>query len=291
MSKFIGTGVAVITPFTIDNKVDYPALERIINHLIENGIDYLVVMGSTAEAATLDKNEKDELRSFFVKITKGRVPLVIGVGGNNTAKVVEEIRTTDFTGYDAVLSVSPSYNKPSQEGIYQHFKEIALVSSLPIILYNVPGRTGKNIEPDTVVRLANDFDNIIGIKEAAGDMIQVLELIQKKPDNFLIISGDDMIALPMTLAGGAGVISVIAQGIPNDFSRMIQLGLQNKAKEAFTLQYKMMDAINLIFEEGNPTGIKSMLHTQSFCENIVRLPLVEASEKLQNKIMTFLKEY
>jgi 4-hydroxy-tetrahydrodipicolinate synthase len=291
MSKFIGTGVAVITPFTTDNRIDYPALERIINHLIENGIDYLVVMGSTAEAATLDKNEKDELRSFFVKITKGRVPLVIGVGGNNTAKVVEEIRTTDFTGYDAVLSVSPSYNKPSQEGIYQHFKEIALVSSLPIILYNVPGRTGKNIEPDTVVRLANDFDNIIGIKEAAGDMIQVLELIQKKPDNFLIISGDDMIALPMTLAGGAGVISVIAQGIPNDFSRMIQLGLQNKAKEAFTLQYKMMDAINLIFEEGNPTGIKSMLHTQSFCENIVRLPLVEASEKLQNKIMTFLKEY
>ncbi len=291
MSDFTGTGVAVITPFTKENTIDYPALSKIINHLINRGIDYLVVMGSTAEAATLNKDEKDSLRAFFVKETQGRVPLVLGIGGNNTARVVAEIKATDVTGYQAILSVSPSYNKPSQEGIYRHFKAVAEASPLPIILYNVPGRTGINMMPETVIRLAQDFDSIIGIKEAAGDIVQALSLIQKKPDNFLIISGDDMIALPMTLAGGAGVISVIAQGLPSDFSSMIRLGLKGEASKAYTIQYRLMDSIDLIFEEGNPTGIKELLRQQNYCSNKVRLPLVEATKTLQNRIQLFLKEY
>ncbi|HHB52783.1 MAG TPA: 4-hydroxy-tetrahydrodipicolinate synthase, partial [Saprospiraceae bacterium] len=201
------------------------------------------------------------------------------------------IKATDLTGYQAILSVSPSYNKPSQEGIYRHFKAVAEASPLPIILYNVPGRTGINMMPETVIRLAQDFDSIIGIKEAAGDIVQALSLIQKKPDNFLIISGDDMIALPMTLAGGAGVISVIAQGLPSDFSSMIRLGLKGEASKAYTIQYRLMDSIDLIFEEGNPTGIKELLRQQNYCSNKVRLPLVEATKTLQNRIQLFLKEY
>ena len=289
MKKFIGTGVAVITPFKADFQIDYNALSRIIANLLQNGIDYLVVLGSTAEAATINPDEKKELMAFFVRETQGKVPLVLGLGGNNTRKVVDEIQQTDGAGFDAILSVVPSYNKPSQEGIYQHFKSISLASPLPVIVYNVPGRTGINMRPDTVLRLANDFNNIIGIKEAAGDMVQILELIKNKPDDFLVISGDDMLALPITLAGGAGVISVIAQALPKDFSSMIRLGLKGQVSEAFALQYQMMEAIDLIFEEGNPTGIKAMLYEQSFCDNVLRLPLVKASESLQNRIAHFIK--
>jgi len=289
MDKFIGTGVAVITPFNKDKSIDFDALTAIINHLINNGIDYLVAMGSTAEAATLSSDEKNILRKLFIKVVAGRVPLVIGIGGNNTAQVVAEVQSTNLEGYDAILSVSPSYNKPSQEGVYQHYKAIAQVSPLPIIMYNVPSRTGKNMEPDTVIRLANDFPNLIGVKEAAGTMPQILELIQKKPKDFLVISGDDLLALPLTLAGGVGVISVIAQGVPKEFSQMINLGLEGKVKEAFVIHYRLMDAIDLIFEEGNPTGIKAMLNEQDFCENYVRLPLVEATKSLQNRIKVFLQ--
>lgn len=290
MKKFIGTGVAVITPFKKDKSVDFDALTKIINRLLNNGIEYLIVLGSTAEAATLNNNEKEAIRNHFIKTVKGRVPLVVGIGGNDTSQVVVEIQQTDLTGFDAILSVSPSYNKPSQEGIYQHFKAISEVSPLPIIMYNVPGRTGKNMEPNTVVRLANDFKNLIGIKEAAGEMPQILELIHKKPKEFLIISGDDMLALPLTLAGGVGVISVIAQGLPKDFSDMIRLGLQGKPAEAFALHYKLMESIDLIFEEGNPTGIKAMLYRQGFCENELRLPLVPATKALQSKINDFLSK-
>jgi len=290
MNKFIGTGVAVITPFKKDRSIDYTALTKIINRLLENGIDYLIVLGSTAEAATLSEVEKEKVRKHFIETVKGRVPLVVGIGGNDTAAVVSEIKTTNLSGFDAILSVSPSYNKPSQEGIYQHFKAIAKESPLPVIMYNVPGRTGKNMEPRIVVRLANDFKNLIGIKEAAGEMPQILELIRKKPKDFLIISGDDMLALPLVLAGGVGVISVIAQGLPKEFSSLIRLGLEGKPNEAFKIHYDIMESIDLIFKEGNPTGIKAMLFEQGYCENVLRLPLVAATESLQGEIKLFLKE-
>ena len=287
MSKFNGTGVAVITPFHSDLSVDFESLTRIINHLIQNGIEYLVALGSTAEAATLTDIEKTQIAAHFVSVNKGRVPLVIGIGGNHTQALIEELQSRDLTGFDAVLSVSPAYNKPSQEGLYQHFKALAVASPIPIILYNVPGRTAKNMEPKTVIRLAQDFKNIIGIKEAAGDMAQALELLRTKPDGFDVISGDDMLALPMTLAGGAGVISVIGQGLPRAFSDAIRLGLVGNAKEAYALHYKLMPAIDMIFAEGNPAGIKAMLAHQGFCENVLRLPLTPVSNQLNEAIKRF----
>ncbi len=291
MKKFTGTGVAVVTPFKQDKSIDYDALTNIINHQIDKGIDYLVVLGSTAEAATLFPDEKERIRRHFVKTVEGRIPLVVGIGGNNTLQVVDELKNTDLSGFDGILSVSPSYNKPSQEGIYRHYKAIAAVSPLPVIMYNVPGRTGMNMDPVTVIRLAKDFTNLVGIKEAAGSMPQILELIHKKPKDFLIISGDDLLALPLSLAGGAGVISVIAQGLPTDFSKMIRLGLNGKSKEAFELHYKIMESIDLIFEEGNPTGIKALLYEQGFCGRTLRLPLVVATKELQVRIKEFLNNY
>ena len=290
-SLFVGTGVAVVTPFTKENTIDYPSLSNIIKNLLDNGIEYLVVLGSTAEAVTLSSKEKDDLRAFFVKETKGKVPLVLGIGGNDTAAVIQEIKTTNLQGFQAILSVVPPYNKPSQEGIYQHFKAIADTSPLPVIVYNVPSRTGKNMQPETLVRLAQDCSKIIGVKEASGDMVQALEMIKTLPKDFLVISGDDMIALPMTLAGGAGVISVMAQGLPKDFSSMIRLGLEGDTKKAYTIQYKIMTGIDLIFEEGNPTGIKEMLSQQSLCANNVRLSLIAATESLQQKIQVFIQHY
>ena len=281
---FTGTAAALITPFKKDKSIDFEALTTIINHQINFGIDYIVVLGSTGEAATLSSYEKEAIKKHFVKIVAGRLPLVVGVGGNDTAQVVAEMQQIDFTGFDAILSVSPSYNKPSQEGIYQHYKALSEASPLPIIMYNVPGRTGMNMTPDTVIRLANDFKNIIGIKEAAGEMPQILALLHKKPKDFLVISGDDMLALPLVLAGGAGVISVIAMGFPSEFSTMIHLGMAGETKEAFKIHYRLMDAINWIFEEGNPTGIKALLHKQDFCENELRLPLVKSSERLLDKM-------
>ncbi len=291
MKDFKGTGVALVTPFFEDKSIDFVSLTRIVNFQIENGVNYLVCLGSTAEAATLTNNEKRAVRRHIVDVVDSRVPLVVGVGGNDTAAIIKELKETDFNGFKAILSVSPAYNKPSQEGVYQHFKAILENSPLPVILYNVPSRTGSNILPETVMRLANDFDNIIGIKEAAGSMPQILELIQDKPEDFLIISGDDLLALPLTLAGGAGVISVMAQALPKDFSEMIQLGLKGKPYEAFALHYKMMDAIDLIFREGNPTGIKAMLHLLGYGQDYVRLPLVAASEKLKRDLNEFINNY
>lgn len=291
MTKFKGTGVAVITPFLKDKTVDYDSLSHLINHLITNGIDYLVALGSTAEAATLNADEKIKIASLFVIINQGRVPLVIGVGGNNTMELVQELKTRDFKGYDAILSVSPSYNKPTQEGLYQHYKALSEASPLPIILYNVPGRTAQNIEPNTVLRLAQDFKNIIGIKEAAGNMAQALELLRIKPANFDIISGDDLLALSITAAGGSGVISVIGQGIPKDFSEIIRLGLEGSINEAYSILFKIMPLIELVFAEGNPAGIKSILHQKNLCENILRLPLTPASQGLNEQISQFLSKY
>ncbi|CAL2076398.1 4-hydroxy-tetrahydrodipicolinate synthase [Tenacibaculum sp. 190524A05c] len=288
MQKFIGTGVALVTPFFEDGSVDFDGLERLVNFQIDNGINYLVVLGTTGEPATLSSEEKEAVKSKIIEVNNGRLPLVLGIGGNNTAAVVDEIKNTDLTSFDAILSVSPYYNKPTQEGIYQHFKAVAESTDKPIILYNVPGRTSSNMSSEVVVRLANDFDNVIAVKEAKGDMVQAMRIIQHAPKDFLVISGDDMIALPMVLAGGAGVISVIGQGLPKMFSDLIQLGLDGKPQEAYELQYKVADSIDLIFEEGNPAGIKAMLQKLGVSEDAVRLPLVKASESLQTRISDFI---
>jgi 4-hydroxy-tetrahydrodipicolinate synthase len=289
MQAFIGTGVALVTPFKKDFSVDTEALKRIVNYVIDGGVEYLVVLGTTAESATLTQDEKEVVIETIVEANNGRLPLVLGVGGNNTMKVVEELKTRDFSKFSAILSVSPYYNKPTQEGIYQHFKMVAEASPIPVILYNVPGRTASNMSPETVLRLAKDFKNIIGIKEAAGDIVQAMKIIQGKPKDFLVISGDDMITLPMVLAGGAGVISVIGEGYPKEFSQMVRLGLQRKVNEAYALHYKLMDSIDMIFEQGNPGGIKEIFKSLGLSENTVRLPLVSVNENLANRLDLFTK--
>jgi 4-hydroxy-tetrahydrodipicolinate synthase len=289
MQSLIGTGVALVTPFKKDFSVDTEALTRITNHVIEGGVEYLVILGTTAESATLNAEEKEVVIQTIVTANKGRVPMVLGVGGNNTAKVVEELKTRNLSQFAAVLSVSPYYNKPTQEGIYQHFKAVSEASPIPIIVYNVPGRTSSNMLPATVIRLANDFKNIIGIKEAAGDIVQAMKLIQTKPEDFLVISGDDMITLPMVLAGGAGVISVIGEGFPKEFSEMVRLGLNKKVDEAYKLHYKLADSIDMIFEQGNPAGIKEVFKHLGLSENTVRLPLVNVDENLSVRLSNFIK--
>lgn len=289
MKTLQGTGVALITPFKSDYSIDFDALKRIVNHVINGGVEYLVVLGTTAETATLTETEKNEIIQAIITENNGRLPLVLGVGGNNTSKVVEELKTRDLSAFTAILSVSPYYNKPTQEGIYQHFKAIAQASPKPIILYNVPGRTASNMLPQTVIRLANDFSNIIGIKEAAGDIVQAMRLIQHKPEGFLVISGDDMVTLPMVLAGGDGVISVIGEGFPKDFSEMVRLGLQRKVDAAYQLHYKLADAIDMIFEQGNPAGIKAVFKHLNLSTDTLRLPLVNINQDLDNRIKAFVE--
>ena len=290
MNKFLGTGVALVTPFKKDKSIDFTALERIVNYNIDGGVEYLVVLGTTGESVVLTTEEKQQVIAKITEVNNKRLPMVLGVGGNNTADVVNQLKNNNLSDFDAVLSVSPYYNKPSQEGIYQHFKAVSEASPKPVILYNVPGRTASNMLPETIVRLANDFKNIIAVKEAAGDLVQAMKIIQHKPKDFLVISGDDMIALPMTLAGGSGVISVIGEGIPKKFSEMIRLGLKGETKAAYDLHYKVADSIDYIFEEGNPVGIKALFHKLDLCELDVRLPLVEASDTLQAKIGSFIDE-
>jgi 4-hydroxy-tetrahydrodipicolinate synthase len=287
MQSLIGTGVALITPFKKDLSVDVDALKRIVNFQIEGGIDYLVVLGTTAETATLTNDEKELVIQTVIEANNKRLPLVLGVGGNNTHQVVEELTTRDFKNFVAVLSVSPYYNKPTQEGIYQHFKAIAEASPIPVIVYNVPGRTGSNMLPATVVRLANDFTNIVAIKEAAGDIVQAMKIIQNKPKDFLVISGDDMVTLPMVLAGGAGVISVIGEGFPKEFSTMVRLGLERKVDEAYQLHYLLADVIDMIFEQGNPGGIKEVFKALGIADHYMRLPLVNVNEDLASRIQKF----
>ena len=284
MKSLIGTGVALVTPFNKDFSVDVEALKRIVNYQINNGISYLVVLGTTAESATLNQEEKELVIQTVIETNNGRLPLVLGVGGNNTSQVVEELKTRDFSKFSAILSVSPYYNKPTQEGIYQHFKAISDASPIPVILYNVPGRTASNMFPETVIRLANDFKNIIAIKEAAGDIVQAMKIIEHKPNDFLVISGDDMIALPIVLAGGSGVISVIGQGFPRAFSQLIQFGLERKVDEAYKLQYQLAESIDMIFEQGNPGGIKEVLKSLGLSTNVLRLPLVNVNEDLSNRL-------
>lgn len=289
MKELIGTGVALITPFKEDFSIDVEGLKRVVDFNIENGINYLVVLGTTAESATLSKEEKQLVIDTVKAANNGRVPMVLGIGGNNTQEVIAEMESRDLEGFTAILSVSPYYNKPTQEGIYQHFAAIAKKAPLPIILYNVPGRTASNILPATVIRLANDFENIVAIKEAAGDIVQAMELIYGCPKDFLVISGDDIITLPMVLAGGAGVISVIGEGFPKEFSTMVRLGLERKVDEAYRIHYKLAPAIDYIFEEGNPAGIKAVFKKLGICGDTLRLPLVGVSDGLREKIDAFVE--
>ncbi|MCG2459966.1 4-hydroxy-tetrahydrodipicolinate synthase [Flavobacteriaceae bacterium F89] len=291
MEQLRGTGVALITPFKSDFSVDTEALERIVDFNIDGGVEYLVVLGTTGESVTLTKSEKKLVIDTVVSANKGRLPLVLGIGGNNTALVVQEVQETDLTAFDAVLSVSPYYNRPTQEGIYQHFKAIAQASPKPIVLYNVPGRTGSNVLPRTVLRLAQDFSNIVAVKEASGDLVQIVQLIKDKPSEFRVISGDDLTALPTVLAGGSGVISVLGQGLPSQFSKMIRLGLEGNEKEAYGLHFGLLDGMSLIFQEGNPAGIKAIFESLGLAASTVRLPLVEASAGLKQKIRAFMGSF
>ncbi len=289
MQSLIGTGVALVTPFKADFSIDTEALTRIVNFSIDGGIEYLVVLGTTAENATLSASEKEIVIATVIEANKGRLPLVLGVGGNNTMEVVAELQTRDLSSFEAILSVSPYYVKPTQEGIYQHFKAIAEATTKPIILYNVPGRTSSNMLPETVVRLATDFKNIVAIKEASGDLVQGIQLLKTKPKDFLVISGDDMTALSLTLAGASGVISVIGQGFPTAFSEMIRLGLNRKVDQAFQTLFQMTSIIDMIFEQGNPAGIKQVFQSLGIANNTVRLPLVKVDESLANRIDQFVQ--
>lgn len=291
MKELIGTGAALVTPFNADFSIDTEALERIVNYNIEGGVDYLVVLGTTGESVTLNKAEKQLVMETVVKTNAGRLPLVLGIGGNSTYRVAHEIQAFQSDDFVAILSVTPYYNKPTQEGIYQHFKAISEVAKKPIILYNVPSRTGSNMLPETSIRLANDFDNIVGIKEACGDMVQVLELMQNKPNGFHVISGDDMTALPTILAGGSGVISVLGQGLPVEFSNMVRIALNGDVDGAYELHYKLQEGMGLIFQQGNPAGIKSIFEILSLSNAIVRLPLIEATDELKTKISQFVKPF
>lgn len=290
-TPFLGTGIAIVTPFNKDKSVDFKALERVVEFNIKNGVNYIVISGTTGESGTITAAEKKDITACIVKATSGRVPLVLGIGGNNTANVIEEIKSTDFTGISAILSVAPYYSKPTQEGFYQHFKAIAEASPTDIILYNVPGRTAKNMDAQTTLRLARDFKNVVAVREAGNNMAQYYELLRDKPEDFAIISGDDDLALGVTLAGGAGVISVIGQAMTKDFCDMIQLGLQGKSKEAYQLHYKLMEIISLIFAENNPSGIKAVLEAMDLCSDEVRLPLVPATSSLKTQINQFLENY
>ena len=283
MSNLKGLGVALVTPFNEDLSVDFDSLTKLVDFNIENGTNYLVVLGTTAEAATLSKEEKSQVINHIIKVNNGRVPLVLGIGGNDTMDVKKQIAEADLSAFEAILSVSPYYNRPNQEGLYQHYKVLAGTGK-KIVIYNVPSRTGQNVEASTTLRLANEFPNLIMIKEAAPNILQYFDILRQKPAHFSLVSGDDEYTLPVTLAGGDGVISVIGQGYPKEFSTMVQLAFEGKVKEAYEIHNKLVEITRLIFAEGNPAGIKTVLAELGIVKNFVRLPLVVASEGLQHKI-------
>ncbi len=289
MKSFIGTGVALVTPFKYDKSVDYISLEKLVNHVINGGVEYIVVMGTTAENPTLSAIEKNSIIKFIVEKNAGRVPIVLGAGGADTQAAIENINKADLTGIDAILSVTPYYNKPNQQGLFEHFSAIAKSCPLPIIMYNVPGRTGVNMTAATTLKLSNTHKNIIAIKEASGNIEQIMEIIEKKSSHFEVISGDDGITLPLISVGCIGVISVVANSMTKDFSDMVRLSLAGKYNEAKTLHYKLLEFSRLIFAEGSPAGIKYALTFQGIIENHLRLPLVPASRELEEKISTWIK--
>ncbi|HEY1008266.1 MAG TPA: 4-hydroxy-tetrahydrodipicolinate synthase [Sphingobacteriaceae bacterium] len=290
MNKFYGSGVAMVTPFNPDGSVDYPGLANLINYIIDGGIEYLVSLGTTGETATLTKEEKQSVWKFTAETVAGRVPLVAGIGGNNTREIAATMEGFSMNGYDAILSVSPYYNKPTQEGIYQHYKTLASASPLPLILYNVPGRTGSNMAAETTLRLAHDFKNIIGIKEASANFDQFNRIVRDKPEDFLFISGDDPITLPMIAMGAAGVISVVGNALPSIFSTMVRMCLDGRFAEALPLHYSLIEVTGLFFAEGNPGGVKAALKQLGICGDTVRLPLVNISEATENRIAGELRQ-
>ena len=289
-TRFSGTGVAIITPFTTDYSVDYAALERVVEHCIRGKVNYIVVLGTTGESVTLNKNEKFEVINTVVKATAKRVPVVVGIGGNNTSDVLEGIKTVNLSNIDGILSVVPYYNKPNQKGLYEHYKAIAQVSPLPVILYNVPGRTGVNMNADTTVKLAHDFKNLVAVKEASGNMQQIMEILRDKPDAFAVISGDDALTLPMVALGASGVISVVANAFPLDFATMVEEALSNNLQLARKIHFSMLELIGALFTEGNPAGVKAVMHAQNLIQNIVRLPLTSVSEKHYQKLAELAKK-
>ena len=287
---FKGLGIALITPFTLDGKVDYKSLKRLLEYQLANGADFLCILATTGEAPCLTGQEKEELTAFIKDIVRGRIPILKYCGGNNTAAVVEEIKTTNWTGIDGILSICPYYNKPSQEGLYQHFKAIAEVSPLPIVLYNVPGRTGINMKAETTVKLARDFSNIIAVKEASGSLEQVDEIIKNKPDHFDVISGDDALTFSMIASGAAGVISVIGNALPREFSRMIRLEFKGEYEPARKIHHMFTELYSLLFVDGNPAGCKAFLNDMGMIENVLRLPLVPTTITTKQKMADILKE-
>ncbi|MEO9531803.1 MAG: 4-hydroxy-tetrahydrodipicolinate synthase [Crocinitomicaceae bacterium] len=285
MSKFKGLGVAMVTPFNANGEIDFPALEKLTNFLIDGGVDYLVVQGTTGESPVLDKNEKQAVLDTVCKVNNNRTPVVFGIGGNNTKSVINDLNTFNLTEVDGILSASPYYNKPTQDGIYAHYAAIAEATDLPIILYNVPGRTASNISVETTLKLANSYDNIIAIKEASGSMEQIMEIILNKPDDFLVISGDDAITLPILAAGGDGVISVVGNAFPHAFKDMVKNGLEGNFETARRSHYAVLPIISHLFAEGNPAGIKESLADISIMEPHLRLPLVNVSQERKAKIL------
>ena len=288
MKRISGTGVALITPFNKDKTIDYTSLDKLINKVIEGGIDFLVVLGTTGEATSINESEKKELINFIVKLNNKRLPLVLGIGGNNTNKLIKEINNTDLSDFDAILSVTPYYNKPSQKGLYHHYAEISKSSPIPIILYNVPSRTGINMSPETTIQLANDFKNIISIKEASGDINQIKYILKNKPKNFDVLSGDDGLTLEIIQNGGAGVISVIGQSNPEEFSSLVKFALNGKLSDAKLIHDKLYGLYHYLYSEGNPSGVKAFLSLQGVCKNYLRLPLVPISSELFNDFKIYL---
>jgi 4-hydroxy-tetrahydrodipicolinate synthase len=290
MKRFRGTGVAIITPFKNDSSIDFTSLGRVVNHVIKGGVNYIVVMGTTGEASTLTKDEKQAILSYVVESTDNRVPVVVGIGGNNTQEIINTIREIDLEGVDGILSVAPYYNKPSQRGIIQHFKAIATCSPLPVILYNVPGRTAVNMSSDTVIELAHECENIVGVKEASGDISQIMRIIKGKPENFLVISGDDAFTIPVIAAGGSGVISVLANAYPSECSELVSLALKNNFKAAREIHFRFMEVIELLFADGNPSGVKAFMNLRNLCQNNLRLPLVPVNKSILFRIQKVFEE-
>ncbi|MDE6017525.1 MAG: 4-hydroxy-tetrahydrodipicolinate synthase [Muribaculaceae bacterium] len=284
-------GVALVTPFTQNKEIDYPALKRVIEHIVDNGADFLVVLGTTGETPCLTLDEKVKIKSFVKETADGRIPLVLGIGGNNTAEIIKRLNEEDLSGYSAILSVVPPYNKPSQEGIYCHFKAISEASPLPVILYNVPGRTGVNMTAETTLRLAREVPGIIGIKEASGDIHQIQRILREKPDGFTVLSGDDGMTYPLMTLGVQGVISVLGNAYPKDFSEMVHLCLEGNYIEAVDYHFKFREIIRLLFADGNPAGVKCVMHDMGLIENELRLPLVPVSENTATEILNWVNSF
>jgi len=287
--KFRGTGIAIVTPFNQDGTIDWDSFRNLINFWIDNKVEYLVVLGTTGESPTIHGEEKQQVFSFVNEVTAGRIPLVAGIGGNDTKEVLHDLKTFDLKGYDAILSVSPAYNKPNQEGIFQHYKMLDAHTPLPVLIYNVPGRTGQNVTAETQLRIANECKNVFGTKEASGDFNQIMQIIKNRPKDFLVISGDDLVTLPIIACGGDGVISVVSNAYPKDYSEMVRLCLSGRYNEALPLHYKYVDIINSMFAEGSPAGVKAYLSEMKLCCNTGRLPVWPVSEKHLEKIKELMK--